>query len=166
MALPDQLQEGEVVFALTSGIMSQTQTSNSNDWGSNTWLVVLTSERFLFMDCAMLTKSIDIQSIRHDKVQAVSSSQGWIFGKIMIDLGSRTIVVDNCNKATVPPFVTIANRWHKHLQDNKSRVAAPSAQGSDTDPVAKIERLAKLHSMGALTDEEFRTAKSKILSSM
>ncbi len=46
--LPEYLEPDEVVFALTSGIMKQTETSNPFDFGLNTWLVVLTSDRFLF----------------------------------------------------------------------------------------------------------------------
>jgi hypothetical protein len=38
--------------------------------------------------------------------------------------------------------------------------AAPAAP---TDAAAEIERLARLHSSGALTDEEFAAAKAKVL---
>ena len=41
-ALPKYLESGEVVFALASGLMKQTGTSNFSDSGVNTWLVVLT----------------------------------------------------------------------------------------------------------------------------
>ena len=99
--LGDYLEDDEVVFALASGIMSQTGTSNLTDFGANTWLVALTNERFLFLDHAMLTSSVDTQSVRHESVQAVSASQGLIFGKIQVDLGARVIVIDNCQKATV-----------------------------------------------------------------
>jgi hypothetical protein len=107
--LAGYLDEDEVVFALTSGLMTQTDTSNSFDFGLNTWLVALTNERFLFLDCALLTSSVDTQSIRHDKVQAVSASQGWALGKITIDLGSRMIVIDNCQKASVSVIADLAN---------------------------------------------------------
>lgn len=100
-ALPKYIESGEVVFAFASGVMKQTQTSNFSDIGVNTWLVILTSERFLFMDAALLTSSIDTQSVRLDKVQAISASQGFLLGKISIDLGSRLIVVDNCEKDAV-----------------------------------------------------------------
>ncbi len=162
--LPKHLEEDEVVFALTSGIMNQTKTSNAFDFGTNTWLVVLTNERFLFLDCAMLTKSVDIQSIRHKNVQAVSSSQGWVFGKVMIDLGSRMVEVDNCNKATVAPFSSLANKWLKELEANEASAVAPSLGGSSA--MDELKKLAELHSSGVLTDEEFQTAKGKVLASM
>jgi len=114
--LPEYLEDGEVVFALTSGIMSQTETSNAFDWGTNTWLVALTNERFLLLDHAMLSSSVDTQSIRHNSVQAVSASQGIMFGKIQVDLGARVVVIDNCQKATVKVLANLANKWLKILQ--------------------------------------------------
>lgn len=165
-ALPSYLEPDEVVFALTSGVMDKTETSNSFDFGSNTWLVVLTSERFLFLDAAMLTSSVDSQSVRLDKVQAVSSSQGWIFGKVSIDLGSRMIVVDNCMKATVKSMAELANRWLKELS-NQTRVNhAPIQNAVEESPLDKLEKLAQLHSAGILSVEEFAEAKQKILSSL
>jgi hypothetical protein len=161
--LATYLEEGEIVFALTSGFMAQTGNSNSFDMGINTWLVALTSERFLFLDCAMMTNSVDTQSIRHDKVQAVSASQGWILGKIMVDLGSRIIVIDNCQKATVSVIADLANKWLKELQKQKSNIAVSASSAAEESPIDKLEKLAKLFALGVLTDEEFKTAKAKIL---
>lgn len=161
--LANYLEDDEVVFALTSGVMTQTKTSNTFDFGLNTWLVALTSERFLFLDCAMMTKSTDTQSIRHDKVQAVSASQGLVLGKIMIDLGSRMVVIDNCNKSTVPVIASLANKWLKELQKQKSTIVSNGADTVKESPLDQLEKLSKLLAIGALTDEEFKTAKAKIL---
>lgn len=164
--LANYLEEDEIVFALTSGIMAQTGTSNSFDFGANTWLVALTSERFLFLDCAMMTSSVDTQSIRHDKVQAVSSSQGWVLGKIMVDLGSRVLVIDNCQKATVSVIADLANKWLKELQKQRTTAVSNANTPVEESPLDKLEKLAKLLAMGALTDEEFKAAKAKILAAM
>jgi len=115
--LPNYLEPGEIVFALTSGLMEQTVTSNAFDFGANTWLAVLTSDRFLFLDAALLTSSVDTQSIRLKNVQAISASQGFILGKIMIDLGSRIVVVDNCTKESVKVMAELGNRWIKDLEN-------------------------------------------------
>ena len=117
--LAEYLEPEEVVFALTSGVMEQTATSNATDFGANTWLVVLTNERFLFLDHAMLTQSVDTQSVRHDSVQAVSASQGLVLGRIQVDLGSRVIVIDNCSKATVKVIADVANKWLRILKDQE-----------------------------------------------
>ncbi|HEY7452602.1 MAG TPA: SHOCT domain-containing protein [Candidatus Limnocylindria bacterium] len=41
--------------------------------------------------------------------------------------------------------------------------APPAAAPAADDPMAEIQKLAQLHSAGALTDEEFAAAKAKIL---
>jgi len=163
--LPNYLEDGEVVFALTSGMMKQTHTSNLSDSGVNTWLVVLTSDRFLFLDHAMLTTSVDTQSIRHDRVQAVSASQGWVLGKITVDIGARTVVIDNCQKATVSPIANLANKWLSALQKRQQESAAGGSIGGKS-PLDEIKKLVELHSMGALSDEEFAVAKAKLLAAM
>ena len=127
--LGDYLEGDEVVFALASGIMSQTQTSNSFDWGANTWLVALTNERFLFLDHSMLSTSVDTQSVRHDSVQAVSASQGLILGKIQVDLGARVIVIENCQKAHVKVVADLANKWIRVLEKQRKNQASASVAG-------------------------------------
>jgi len=109
----------------------------------------------------LLTRSVDVQSIRLERVQAVSSSQGWMFGKIMIDLGSRMVVVDNCLKATVAVFSDLANKLLRE-RESRSTSAAPINISND-DPIARLEKLAALHASGALTDSEFSAAKGKLL---
>lgn len=166
-ALHQHLEKDEVVFAITSGMMQQTVTSNSLDFGANTWLVVLTNERFLFLDSAMLTSSIDKQSIRFDKVQAVSSSQGLVLGKIIVDIGNRMVVIDNCQKATVAIISDLANKWLRELQRRGSMpTLAPVHQQPSERPVEALKGLAELFAAGALTEEEFKAAKVKLLAQL
>jgi hypothetical protein len=153
------LTEGEIVFALASGILSQTETSNSMDFGTNTWLIVLTDKRVLLLDHAMLSSSVDTQSVRHDKIQAISASQGWMFGKLTIDIGNRSILVDNSNKKDVKVFAELANDWFEFRADQ----SVPN-QPSTSDPISELARLADMKSAGILDDDEFSAAKAKILS--
>ncbi len=164
-ALPEYLESDETVFALTSGIMEQTETSNYFDFGTNTWLVVLTSDRFLFLDAAMLTRSVDTQSIRHNMVQAVSASQGLLMGKITIDLGSRMLVIDNCQKATVKIIANLANKWLKEIEENKKPQTTINHPVSEYPLIEKLEILDKLFKLNAISDIEFNEAREKILTS-
>lgn len=162
--LHEYLEPNEVVFALANGLMSQTVTSNASDLGLNTWLVVLTSERFLFIDAALLSKSVDTQSVRHDKVQAVSASQGWIFGKIVVDIGSRMITVDNCLKAHVKVMADLANKWLRELNEKNTLGLASSVNQESL--LDKLVKLAGLKDSGMITVEEFDKLKAKILSDL
>jgi hypothetical protein len=47
-------------------------------------------------------------------------------------------------------------------QQAAAPAAAPAAPAA-ADPMAEIQKLAQLHSAGALTDEEFAAAKAKLL---
>jgi membrane protease subunit (stomatin/prohibitin family) len=57
-------------------------------------------------------------------------------------------------------------RRNQQGQSNEQAQAAPAAPApaaAPADSTAELERLAKLHESGALTDEEFAAAKSKLL---
>ena len=166
-ALADHLENGEVVFALASGVMSQTETSNLFDFGANTWLAVLTDRRILCLDAAMLTGSIDTQTIRLDRVQAVSSSQGFMLGKISIDLGARVLVIDNCVKSTVSVFAKLANKLIEHREDAQAPSAAVSpAATPEADPIERLKELGSLRESGVLNEDEFQQMKKVLLAKL
>ena len=165
--LHNYLEEDEVVYAIVSGVMSQTATSNALDFGTNTWIAALTNERFLCLDHAMLTTSVDTQSIRLENVQAVSASQGLILGKVTIDLGSRTVIIDNCLKESVPVMATLAN---KLLKEARAAAKAQASEGVATaapamSPLDKLEAVNRLHKLSVITDEECIAARERILAS-
>ncbi|MBM2295106.1 PH domain-containing protein [Sulfitobacter pseudonitzschiae] len=159
--LGDYLQESEIVFALVSGVMSQSETSNDFDFGANTWVAALTNERVLCLDHAMLTSSVDTQSIRLNRIQAVSASQGWVLGKITIDIGARLIVIDNCVKSDVKTFAELANQL---IREKEEVTISPSSAGISI--VDEIGKLSGLHSSGILTDSEFSEAKAKLIAKL
>lgn len=159
--LNEYLQDDEVVFALVSGVMSQTETSNDFDFGSNTWVAALTSERILCLDHAMLSSSVDTQSIRLNRVQAVSASQRWILGKITIDVGARMIVIDNCVKSDVRTFADLANQLIREKEDTST-----SRLPADNSVAEEIAKLSTLHQNGILTADEFSEAKARLISKL
>lgn len=161
--LHEYLEPGEVVLGFTSGIMRQSSTSNRTDRGYNTWLVVLTTERFLFLDHAFLTKSVDTQSIRHNKIQAVSASQGFVLGAIQIDIGSRVVVIDNCPKGGVRKLASLANEQLRKLEE---KGATPPEFVQRLSAADEIEKLNKLKDGGALTEEEYNGAKAALLKAL
>ena len=162
--LHQYLNENEIVFALAAGVISQTTTSNNTDFGFNTWLAVLTDRRFLMLDHAMMSNSVDTQSIRHEHIQAVSSSQGWMFGKITIDIGNRSVAIDNCDKEHVKAFSRIANDWLESMARRVETVDSdPKSATLSSNLVGDIQRLAELKSSGMLTEEEFSAAKAALI---
>lgn len=56
-----------------------------------------------------------------------------------------------------------AQAAYAQTQAAQPQAASAPAAPAPTDSTAELERLAKLHDSGALTDEEFAAAKSKLL---
>ena len=98
-----------------------------------------------------------------ENIQSISYQTGLLFGAIEIWHGGSRMLIENCDKKTVKPFVDAVNAAIKELKENESQNAsAPLSQSSD-DVVSKLERLAALKEKGILTDEEFAEQKAKIL---
>jgi uncharacterized membrane protein YebE (DUF533 family) len=56
-----------------------------------------------------------------------------------------------------------AQQAYAATQPPPQEAAAPAAAAPADDTTAELERLAQLHQSGALTDDEFAAAKSKLL---
>jgi hypothetical protein len=160
--LSSQLQPDEVVFGFTAGVMSNKGDSNLTDWGVSTWVVVLTDRRFLFLDAALLSNSLDVHSILHKNIQGVMVAQGFVLGKISIETGSRSTIIDNCEKKTVKVLGDLANEWLQTLEERKS---APKTVTEESG-LDKLKKLAELKNLGVISELEFNEAKIKILSSL
>ncbi|MYA88975.1 MAG: hypothetical protein F4X97_11105 [Boseongicola sp. SB0662_bin_57] len=91
--LPSALMEMEQVIAFSSGLMD-----------NNTWLIVLTDRRILFLDKGMFF-GLKQTAIPINKVNAVSGKTGMILGAIEISDGHATRKIKNVPKATVLHFV-------------------------------------------------------------
>lgn len=145
--LPQVLSDGEQVLAFTSGLMD-----------GNTWLVTLTDRRIIFLDKGMIY-GLKQTAIDLDKVNSVSGQTGIIFGKIIIEDGASSRLIDNVWKKTVVAFT---NKVRDAIEVRKSRHAsAPQPAGDDV--VTKLERLAALLEKGVINQEEFAQQKSKLL---
>ena len=159
--LSAQLQLDEVVFGFTAGVMVNKGDSNLSDFGASTWVIVLTDRRFLFLDAALLSSSLDVHSILHKNVQGVMVAQGYVLGKISIETGSRSTIIDNCEKNTVKVLGDLANEWLQTLEERKLEAHAPIV--TEESCLDKLKKLGELRDLGVLTEKEFENAKAKIL---
>lgn len=146
--LPLVLAAGEQVLAFASGLMD-----------ANTWLIVLTNRRVLFLDKGMLYGLKQV-AIDLDKVNAVSGKTGLIFGEIQIEDGANNRTIRNVPKATVTRFT---NMLRDTMEARKGGLV-PSTAPAATDVVSQLERLGALKERGLLTEQEFADQKAKLLS--
>lgn len=150
--LPEILMNGEQVLAFTSGLMD-----------GNTWLIVLTDHRVLFLDKGLIYGLKQV-SIGLEKINSVSGSTGLMFGEIRIEDGASERIIKNVWKKTVVAFTNkVRDALHAQRKPALPAAAAPAVAADDV--VSKLERLASLKERGILTDAEFADQKAKILAS-
>lgn len=90
--LPSILAPEEQVLAFSSGLHK-----------SNTWLIVLTNERVIFLDKGMIY-GLRQSSIELERVNNIDSEKGLMFGKISIGSNAEIYEITNVWKKTVDPF--------------------------------------------------------------
>ena len=90
--LPQMLMGGEQVLAFTSGLMD-----------GNTWLIVLTDKRIIFLDKGLLY-GLEQVSIDLDRVNSIASTTGLMFGEILITDGARQRKIEDVSKHSVRIF--------------------------------------------------------------
>ena len=105
-SLPEILSEGESINYLTSGLMD-----------GNTWLIVCTNKRVIFLDKGLLYGLKQVATPL-DKINSISQKTGMIFGEIQIWDGASKMEIKNVVKASVKPFVDAVN---KAIEANKNQ---------------------------------------------
>lgn len=152
--LPEILADDENIRYLTSGLTNGT-----------TWLIVCTQKRIILLDYGFLF-GMKQSEMALENINSISYQQGLLFGSIEIWHGGARMLIENCGKETVRPFVDAVNKAIKDLKNGNVQSSVKqqeSVQTNQDDIVSKLERLAALKEKGILTDEEFVAQKAKIL---
>ncbi|MBI3554926.1 MAG: PH domain-containing protein [Deltaproteobacteria bacterium] len=140
------LTEGEVVHAVTSGFFD-----------GHTWIIVVSNIRILFLDKGMLygLKQVDMPL---NKISSISQKTGFFFGEIEVATSSGSKKISSIPKRNVIKVASIlAGLIHGGMA--KSLTAREPAN----DLATQIEKLDNLRQKGALTDDEFRLSKARLL---
>ena len=118
--LPEILSNDETILSLTSGLMD-----------GNTWLIVCTERRVIFLDKGMIY-GLKQRETPLEKINSVEQKTGMIFGSIGIWDGAAHMKIKNVMKKTVKPFVEAVNRAREALKVAEEHEQPPSAgKGSD-----------------------------------
>ncbi len=143
--LPEILRQNEAIKGLTSGFMN-----------GNTWLIVCTNYRVIFLDKGMLYGLKQVETPL-EKINSIEQKTGLMLGTITIWDGSSKMSISNVIKNTVRPFTEALNTQI----DNATKSQGSSNDGEDT--ASQLLKLADLKEKGILTEEEFQSQKKKIL---
>lgn len=143
--LPKILADGETPIAVASGMMN-----------GNTWLIVLTNSRVIFLDKGLLygLRQVDV---RLNDIASVSCETGLLLGSITISTTATNYTISNVIKRAVNPFTNMVN------DARNPAISTPPDTNKSTNKLDQLERLAALKEKGVLSDDEFLSEKAKIL---
>ena len=147
--LHEVINDGEKILGHTRGFLD-----------GNTWLIVVTDRRLLFLDKGMISgmKSTEIPL---DSVGSVNYETKMLGGNITVTASGTDKHIGKMKKNDVKD---IANLISEASAQMKSKMRAPAAAASA--PVSVIDELKKLSELkesGILTEEEFNEQKTKLL---
>lgn len=148
-ALPDILDDGESIKAITSGLMN-----------NNTWLAVCTDRRIIFLNRGMFYGLRQIQ-VPLERIQSIDHEFSIVFGSITVWDGASAFTISMVLKNSIMPFVKIAQE-QMQIARKQSKADAATAN-KENDIASQLERLAALKEKGHLTEEEFQSQKKKLL---
>ncbi|MEK4565173.1 PH domain-containing protein [Alkalihalobacillus sp. FSL R5-0424] len=149
--LPNLLAADEVINYATSGFLD-----------GNTWLIVSTNKRVLFVDKG-LVYGIKTKEVALNKINSIAQKRGLMFGEIHIWDGADKFHIKQCMKETVQPFIEATNKAIDQLSSNQAVAATVTTQVNEQSNFSKIKELKELLDMGAISEEEFQTQKAKLL---
>ena len=118
-------------------------------------LLFATEKRVIYIHTGVLW-GVHVKSFYYDNISSIQYSSGPYHGNIVIHLDNLTVMFKTVPGEDEAEFVKTIH----HLMSSLRSPASPSSDFMD-----QLERLSELHSSGALTDEEFTSAKQKLLTS-
>jgi hypothetical protein len=145
--IPEVLVQGETIRALTSGL-----------YEGNTWLVVVTDHRLLFLDKGMVfgLKQVELPM---RQISAISHKTGFLMGELQIATSAGKSVIKSIPKGDVAKIAGIVSDL---VRVAHSPAVAPAPVATN-DIASQLERLAALMEKGVLTPAEFAAQKAKLL---
>ena len=145
--LPEVIRNDEVIKGIGSGFLD-----------GNTWLIVITNQRLLFLDKGMIY-GLKQMEMDYGQISAVSYSTGLMFASITVSTSSGAKKIDNITKEDAPKLSQLISDI---IKQNKQQ----NIPNTRDDIPAQIEKIAKLYEKGILTKEEFEQKKIELLNKM
>lgn len=125
-------------------------------------VIVVLSNRLLVVSAGLFHAVSEAMSFAFHDITGIQVEKGLFEAEIAIIASSyrRSIVV---TKGELKEFEPYLARLRELIHKAKAGVGSPSNSIDADEAISKLERLAALHQAGALTDEEFKVVKAKLL---
>ncbi|MEU1277093.1 PH domain-containing protein [Streptomyces sp. NPDC005805] len=151
--LPEVLWEGESVQMLATGT-----------YGNGSGLVAMTSMRLIFLKHGILSQTVE--DFPYGKISSVQWSGGMLMGTLTVYTSGNRADIKNMPKDAGK---AIADQLRMHVATGATSgpgaaPGPPVAPGQDI--AGRLATLDQLRAAGAITDEEYRDRRAKILDSL
>lgn len=120
-------------------------------------ILVATNRRLFFY--ATKLAGYESESFPYNKISSLEMGKGLLGYHISFFASGNNVKVKWINSPDLPKLVETVRQ---HMESG-SQTAAPAEKQTD-DPMAQIEKLAKLRDAGAISEEEFESKKAELLS--
>lgn len=144
--LPMLLKENESIMYVTSGL-----------YNGNTYLIVCTDLRLLFLDKGMIY-GLKFHEFPFEKINSVSYKKGIMFGEILIHHGSSSISINSIEKRTVS---TMAEAIQTQMENKNHSINQKQENSfSAADELLKFKQLLDA---GVISQTDFDKKKNELL---
>lgn len=99
--LHELLNDNEVIHGYCLGLLE----GSNQKYKAGNWLVVLTNQRFLFVNKAKIQTTYEQFSLELDQIKKLTTKMGWFFGQIQFETESKTIRMIQIGKKDYEFFV-------------------------------------------------------------
>ena len=152
--LPNVLWEDELPVAVITGFYH----------GGNA-ILVTTDRRLIFIDKGLI--GLTVEDIYFEDISSIESHQGIVSGSLTIYARGNKESITHVEKDSVRPFSDLLRNELAKAKQMKVDMLTQTQQAAQTptraDNIDALFKLAELHKMGVLTDEEFADQKAKLL---
>ncbi|AVM20777.1 TPA: PH domain-containing protein [Staphylococcus aureus] len=146
--LPMILKDNENIMYVTSGL-----------YNNNTYLIVCTDLRLLFLDKGMIY-GLKFHEFPFEKINSVSYKKGLLFGEIIIHHGSSSIAIGSISKNTVS---RMAETIQEQISIRESSMKPSNSEKMSFSVADELIKYKELLDVGVISQEEFDKKKQQLL---
>ena len=152
--LPNVLWEDELPVAVITGM-----------YHDGNGILVATDRRLIFIDKGLI--GLTVEDIYFEDISSIESHQGIMSGSLTIYARGNKESIGFVQNDSVRPFSDFLRNEIAKSKQMKVDMLAQTQQAAHTptraDDIDALFKLAELHKMGVLTDDEFAEQKAKLL---
>ncbi|MGW1544596.1 PH domain-containing protein [Streptomyces sp. NPDC002309] len=150
--LPEVLWEGETVEMLATGT-----------YGKGTGLLAMTNQRLVFYYNGLLSQQVE--DFQYSRISSVQWAAGMLMGTLTVFASGNKAEISQVPKAQGKPMSDLLRQRMAGDVAGSAVPGEPEA-GSTRDVASRLRTLDELRALGAITDEEYRDRRGKILDSL